>query len=58
MSRCSSKGFFKGDCIVFDCILHNVLIAKVHAFGLSQKTVSFIYSWLNHRKQKEKVNNF
>ena len=57
MSRCSSKGFFKGDCIVFDCILHNVLIAKVHAFGLSQ-TVSFIYSCLNHRKQKEKVNNF
>ena len=58
MSRCISKGFFKGDCIVFDCILHNVLIAKLHAYGLSQKAVSFIYWCLKRRKQKEKVNNF
>ena len=42
----------------FDCIPHDLLIAKLHAYGFSQKTVSFIYSYLKRRKQKVKVNNF
>ena len=34
----------------FDCIPHDLLIAKLHAYGFSQKTVTFIYSYLKLRK--------
>ena len=42
----------------FDCIPHDLLIAKLHVYGFSQETVTFIYSYLKRRKQKVKVNNF
>ena len=42
----------------FDCIPHGLLIAKLHNYGFSQKTATFIYSYLKRRKQKVKVNNF
>ena len=43
---------------VLDCIPHDLLIAKLHAYGFSQKTVTFTYLYLKRRKQKVKVNNF
>ena len=42
----------------FDCIPHNLLIAKLDAYGFSQKTVTFIYSYRKRRKQKVNVNIF
>ena len=42
----------------FDCIPHDLPIAKLHAYSFSQKTVTFIYSYLKRRKQKVKINNF
>ena len=42
----------------FDYILHDLLIAKLHAYGFSQKTVTFIYSYRKRRKQKVNVNIF
>ena len=41
----------------FDCIPHDLLIAKLHACDFSLKTITFIYSYLKGRKQKVKVNN-
>ena len=41
-----------------DCNPHDLLTAKLHAYGFSRKTVTFIYSYLKRRKQKVKVNNF
>ena len=41
----------------FDCIPHDLLIAKLHAYSFSLKAVTFIYSYLKRRKQKVKVNN-
>ena len=41
----------------FDCILHDLLIAKLHAYGLDHKTLTFFYSYLKRRKQSVKVNN-
>ena len=41
----------------FDCIPHDLIIAKLHAYGFIQKIVTFIYSYLKRRKQKVKVNN-
>ena len=42
----------------FDCIPHDLLIAKLHAYGFSEKTVTFIYSYLKRRKQNVKIENF
>ena len=42
----------------YDCIPHNLLIAKLYAYGFSDKTVTFIYSYLKCRKQNVKIENF
>ena len=39
----------------FDCIPHDLLIVKLHAYGFSEKTVTFIYSYLKRRKQNKKM---
>ena len=41
----------------FDCIPHDLLIAKLHAYGFSEKTATFIYSYLKRRKQNVKIDN-
>ena len=35
----------------FDCILHDLLNAKLHAYGIDMKSLRFLYSYLNGRKQ-------
>ena len=42
----------------FDCIPHDLLIAKLHTYGFSEKIVTFIYSYLKRRKQNLKIENF
>ena len=41
----------------FDCIPHDLLVAKLHAYGLTEEAVTFIYSYLKRRKQGVKINN-
>ena len=41
----------------FDCIPHDLLTAKLPAYGFSLKTVTLIYWYLKRRKQKVKVNS-
>ena len=41
----------------FDCIPHDLLVAKLHAYGLSNDAVTFIYSYLKRRKQGVKIND-
>ena len=41
----------------FDCISHDLLVAKLHAYGLTGEAVTFIYSYLKRRKQAVKTNN-
>ena len=41
----------------FDCITHDLLVAKLHAYGLSNDAVTFIYSYLKRRKQGVKIND-
>ena len=36
-----------------DCIPHDVLIAKLHAYVFGKKTVTFINSYLKRRKQND-----
>ena len=37
------------DVSVFDCILHDLLIAKFYAYGLSEETTTSFYSYLKRR---------
>ena len=39
----------------FDCIPHNLLIAKLHAYGLSFDTVTFLNLYLKDWKQNVKI---
>ena len=40
----------------FDCLRHDLLIAKLHAYGFSHDALSLIYSYLHNRQQKVKIN--
>ena len=40
----------------FDCINHNLLIAKLHAYGFSIGALRIIKSYLSDRKQRVKIN--
>ena len=41
----------------FDCLNHELLIAKLETYGFDQSSLSYIYSYLSDRKQRTKVNN-
>ena len=41
----------------FDCIPHDILIAKLYAYGFSEKSAVFLYPYLKRRKQKFKIDD-
>ena len=41
----------------FDCISHDLLIAKIHAYGFGNQSLKLIHNYLNGRKQKVKINS-
>ena len=41
----------------FDCLLHDLLIAKLHAYGFEHKALKLLYDYLNKRLQRVKVNS-
>ena len=41
----------------FHCIPHNLVVAKLHAYGLDFDTVTFLLNYLKHQKQSVKINN-
>ena len=40
----------------FDCLDHDLLVAKLHAYGFGRSVLTFIYNYLNDRKKGVKVN--
>ena len=40
----------------FDCLSHDLLIAKLEAYGLEKSALKFVYNYLKDRKQRTKVN--
>ena len=42
---------------VFECILHDLIIAKLAAYGTDRENLRMIYSYLKGRKQCVKINN-
>ena len=41
----------------FDCILHDLVIAKLSAYGLNGNALKYIYTYLKNHKQCVRVNN-
>ncbi len=41
----------------FDCIPHDLLVAKLHAYGFDEPALVFIYSYLKGREQSVRINN-
>ena len=42
---------------VFDSIPHDLLVGKLHPYGLSEDAVTFVHSYLKHSKQDVKTND-
>ena len=40
----------------FECIRHDLLIAKLHAYGFSHEALTLINEYLTNRQQRVKVN--
>jgi len=41
----------------YDCIPHDLIIAKLSAYGVDNFSLSFIYNYLSNRKQRVKIND-
>ena len=42
----------------FDCLSHELLIAKLDAYGFNENTIGLVYSYLMNRKQSVKIKGF
>ena len=40
----------------FDCLNHELLIAKLEAYGFSRSALKLVYDYLSNRKQRVKIN--
>ena len=40
----------------FDCLTHNLIIAKLNAYGFSLSAARLMKSYLSNRKQRTKIN--
>ena len=41
----------------FDCVNHELLIAKLHAYGLDNSSLRLIHSYLKNRQQRLRFDN-
>ena len=60
--KCLDEGRISGDILkdlskAFDCILHDLLIAKLAAYGFDYQSLRIMESFLSNRQQRTKINN-
>ena len=61
--KCLGKGVISGAILtdlskVFDCIFHDLLIAKLTAYGFDYQSLRIMESFLSNRQQRTKINAF
>ena len=61
--KCLDKGVISGAILtdlskVFDCIFHDLLIAKLTAYGFDYQSLRIMQSFLSNRQQRTKINAF
>ena len=42
---------------VFDCLPHDLLIAKLHAYGFDMPALRLLHNYLTNRGQRVKIDN-
>ena len=60
--RSLDKGGYAGGVLMdlskaFDCMNHELLLAKLYAYGFKKDSIKIIHSYLNNRWQRVKINN-
>ena len=56
MDKKKSTGILMTDLSkAFDCLSHELIIAKLYAYGLSKESLRFIIDYFSHRKQRTKI---
>ena len=56
--KCAAGAILTDLSKAFDCLSHDLLIAKLEAYGFEKSALKFIYDYLRNRKQRTKVGNF
>ena len=51
----SSGGLLTDLTKAFDCLFHDLLLAKLHAYGFSIPVLRLIHSYLTNRQQRTKI---
>ena len=41
----------------FDCVPHDLLIAKLQAYGINENLIAYLHSYVSNRKQCARINN-
>ena len=41
----------------FDCIRHDLLIAKLHSYGFDGNALQLMFSYMSNRRQRTKINS-
>ena len=41
----------------FDCVPHDLLIAKLEAYGINENLLAYLHSYVSNRKQCVRINN-
>ena len=55
--RACLRGLLTDFSKAFDCLPHNILIAKLNAYVFDNKAVRFVFDYLTSRKQKTKISD-
>ena len=58
VDKCGTFGALLTDLSkVFDCMTHDLLIAKLHALNFDMNALNLIFDYLTGRKQRVKINS-